>query len=170
MKDEAKDTTTAGSDRILMQGSDGRAGPSREVSECDHRPSGAGCAGRMNEELEWARRHVPEEPVPVRSVFRKTGLHGTSRARTPGEKNRRRKKIIDESQKPGEEPVSRQVIAACRDLLDTLIGKQDLLYEEMLLHVADLQRQINALEQKLREGLGNDRAGTPHSPAGQERS
>jgi hypothetical protein len=86
---------------------------------------------------------------PVRSVFRKTGLHGTPRARTPGEQNRRRKKIIDESQKPGEKPLSREIITACRDLLDTLIGKQDRLYEEMLLHVADLQQQIDAPGRRL---------------------
>jgi len=115
---------------------------------------------------------VPADPVarPARSVFRKTELHGTPRARTPGETNRRRKEIIDETQRPGEAPLSRQVIAACRALLDTLIGKQDRQYEEMLLHVADLQQQIDALERKIREGPGNDRADTLHSPHGQEGS
>jgi hypothetical protein len=148
----------------------GVAGTSREVSKRDYGSYGADSTGRENEELEWARRHIPDDPVPVRSVFRKTELHGTPRARTPGEKNRRRKKIIDESQKPGEEPMFRQVITACRDLLDTLIGKQDRLYEEQLLHVADLQQQIDVLEQKLREGPGNDRPGTPLSAIEKERS
>lgn len=172
MNQQTSESTTAGSAGIPQRSSDGVAGTAREVSQCDHRPSGTACAGRENEELEWARRHVPEDPVsrPIRSVFRKTELHGTPRARTPGETNRRRKEIIDEAQRPGAEPLSRQAIDACRALLDTLIGKQDRQYEELLLHVADLQQQINAIEQKLREGPGNDRAGIPQVPAGQRRS
>ena len=149
MTNDDKDTTTAGSEGIPQRRSDGIAGTSREESKCEHSRSGADSVGRENEELEWARRHIPADPVPVRSVFRKTGLHGTPRARTPGGQNRRRQKIIEESQKPGGEPMSRQVITACRDLLDTLIGKQDRLYEEQLLHVADLQQQIDALERRL---------------------
>ncbi|MCK9630635.1 MAG: hypothetical protein M0R30_03235 [Methanoregula sp.] len=57
--------------------SEGIAGPSREVSKRDDKLSGAGGAGREDEELEWARRHVGDdrpERRPVRTVFRKTEL------------------------------------------------------------------------------------------------
>lgn len=52
----------------------GVAGPSREVSKRDENmplPE----AGQENDELEWARRHIPEEPVP-RMVERKTEIIG----------------------------------------------------------------------------------------------
>lgn len=58
MTNDDKETTTAGSEGIPQRGSDGIAGTSREESKCEHRPSGADSAGRENEELEWARRHV----------------------------------------------------------------------------------------------------------------
>lgn len=42
-------------------------------------------AGEENEELEWARRHVPEEPSGPCLVFRKTELHD----RPPGSRKYR---------------------------------------------------------------------------------
>ena len=65
MTEKEDNTITAGSPGILQRGSDGVAGPSREVSQRDHMPSGAGGTGRDDDELRWARRHVPDdEPVP----------------------------------------------------------------------------------------------------------
>ena len=52
----------------------GLAGPSREVSKRDQIPSGAGGAGRKND---GKAQDLKEAGVqPVRSVFRKTKLHG----------------------------------------------------------------------------------------------
>ena len=58
MTNTKKETTTAGSEGIPQRSSDGAAGTSREESKCEHSPFGAEGAGRENEELEWARRHV----------------------------------------------------------------------------------------------------------------
>ncbi len=68
---------------IPQRRSEGIAGPSREVSQRDQNPS---CtpegAGRENDELAWAQRHIPEEPVSLdrnarpRLVRRKTEMIG----------------------------------------------------------------------------------------------
>jgi hypothetical protein len=80
---------------ISEPGTEGVAGPSREVSQRDQIVSGAENAGQEeNSELEWSKLHVKEEPAPVkkepvpqsvRTVFRKTELHGTTTASTPDE-------------------------------------------------------------------------------------
>jgi hypothetical protein len=145
MNDEKKQQSTAGSDGSLHAGSNGA---SRTEPQKGKTVTGGCDAGRGSGEPAGERRQMPEEPVsrPVRSVFRKTELHGTPRIRTPEVKNQRRKTIIEESGKPGTGTIPPQAMAAFRDILDTIIGKQDRLYEEMLLNVADLQQQIDALE------------------------
>ena len=119
------------------------AGPSREVSQRDHEPSGAGCAGQENEELEWGRRHVPEEPRPVTSVFRKTELHG---APTASRRNttRRRSQAKRNLSNPGSAVTIRPLETAMRDLVSSLLDRQDLMEENFLRHVADLQQQLDA--------------------------
>jgi len=97
MTENTKDTTTGGSGRIPRRGGAGHAGPSDEPKH-DHVPATG--AGRENGELEWARRHVPDNghaapgarqagkgtgpdagtgtaTEPVQGVFRKTELHDT---------------------------------------------------------------------------------------------
>jgi len=59
--------TTGKSPGIFGREREGVAGPSREVSQRDQIVSGAECAGQEeNSELEWAKRHVKEEPAPVK--------------------------------------------------------------------------------------------------------
>jgi len=61
MKNNKLKNTTGESFGIPERRSEGVAGPSREVSKRDASASGADIAGQENE-LEWARRHVPPDP------------------------------------------------------------------------------------------------------------
>jgi hypothetical protein len=56
--------TTGKSLEISERGSKGVAGPSREVSKRDENVPLPEDTMPENQELEWARRHIPEEPVP----------------------------------------------------------------------------------------------------------
>ena len=56
-------------------GSSGSAAASRETVPHDEKKTGPGCAGQENEELEWARRHVPDDPATL-LVARKTEILG----------------------------------------------------------------------------------------------
>jgi hypothetical protein len=148
--------TTGKSPGISEPGSDGVAGSSHDVSQPDQTVSGTNSTGleKINE-LAWAKLHakeelgaVEQEPVlkPVRNVFRKTELHGAILASTQEgrKKTRRRAKQSLESQ---------GVMASChrfevvfKDLICSLMESQDMMGEDLLLHIADLQQQITALE------------------------
>jgi len=62
-------------DAATRRRSEGSAGSPREVTKRDVNAPGAG--QDPEEELKWARRHVPEDyPAGLSGeVFRKTGLH-----------------------------------------------------------------------------------------------
>ena len=65
MKTNEQENTTVGSLKIPKRRENGIAGPSREVSQRDQMAS---CtddgAGRKMDELEWALRHIKDEPTP----------------------------------------------------------------------------------------------------------
>ena len=76
MTTSEQENTTGGSFVIPERRGNGIAGPSQEVSQRDQmRSCTAACAGQEISELEWARRHVKDEPVP-RLVERKTEIIG----------------------------------------------------------------------------------------------
>jgi hypothetical protein len=144
--------------------SEGVAGPSREVSQRDQIVSGAENAGQEeNSELEWAKRHVKEEPAPVkqepvtqepvpqpvRNVFRKTELHGTMPASTPDEGKKTRRRTMQSLKSPGAMVSYQPFETAFKDFICSLMERQDMMGEELLLHIADLQQQIDALEDQL---------------------
>jgi len=156
--------TTGKSLGISGRESEGVAGPSREVSQRDQIDTRAECAGQEeNRELEWAKRHVKEEPAtvkhepvqrellpqPVRTVFRKTELHGTVPASTPEEGKKIRRRTIQSLKSPGAMVSYQPFETAFRDFICSLMERQDLMGEELLLHIADLQQQIDALEDQL---------------------
>jgi len=150
---EAK-ISTAGSERIPQRRSEGVAGPSREVSQRDHEPSGAGGAGRENEELRWAQNHVPDEggeDRPIRSVFRKTELHYAAPVSCRDTGTRRRRQVKRSPGNPGSGVTLRPLETAIRDVVCSLLDRQDLMERHFLEHAADLQQQIDALERRLRE-------------------
>jgi hypothetical protein len=118
--------------------------------------SGAENAGQEeNSELEWAKRHVKEEPAPVtqepvpqpvRNVFRKTELHGTMPASTPDEGKKTRRRTMQSLKSPGAMVSYQPFETAFKDFICSLMERQDMMGEELLLHIADLQQQIDALE------------------------
>ena len=75
MTTSEQENTTGGSSGVQEQKGNGIAGPSQEVSQRDQMASCTACAGQEMSELEWARRHVIDEPVP-RLVQRKTEIIG----------------------------------------------------------------------------------------------
>ena len=144
--------STAGSFRIPQRRSSGVAGPSREVSQADHRLSGTGHSGPTNDAPGRADRNVPADdpvPRPVRSVFRKTELYGTVPPSTPDERSKTRKRILQKLKDPADTLSCRQFETAFRDLVGSILEHQNLTHEKMLLHIADLEQQVVALECRL---------------------
>jgi len=161
-------TTTAGSARIPQRESDGIAGASREVSKCEQELTGAAGAGQDDDELQWARKHVPEvagDCRPKNSVFRKTELHRAPHGSPAEEAAKTRKRVIKELDNPGSAITLRPYETAFRDLVCSIIGQQDLLEEKLFLHIADLQQQITDLQQQIDAIEQRPGAQTPSLPA-----
>jgi hypothetical protein len=156
---DSNQETTGKSLGISGRENEGVGGPSREVSQRDQIVSGSECAGQAkNSELEWAKQHVMEEPAPVAhelvpqprsNVFRKTDLHGTTTVSTPDKGKKTRRRMIQSLKNPGA-PVSYPPFeTAFRDFICSLMERQDMMGEDLLLYIADLQQQIDALEDQL---------------------
>jgi hypothetical protein len=151
--------TTGKSLGISGREREGVAGPSREVSQRDKIVSGAESARQAkNRELEWAKQHLEEKPVPVEhepvpqprgNVFRKTDLHGTTTASTPDEGKKIRRRTIQSLKSPAATVSYQPFETAFKDFICSLMERQDMMGEELLLHIADLQQQIDALEDQL---------------------
>lgn len=127
-----------------------------ETNGSGNRPSRIAVSSKKNEELEWARRHVPDDgpagrPAshPVRNVFRKTELHGTVAASTPDEIRKARRRTLQNLKRPDSVISYQPFEAAFRDFVCSLMERQDATADEMFFHVADLQQQVNALEERL---------------------
>ena len=144
---------------ISEPGIEGVAGPSREVSQRDQSTSGTVSTGQEeNSELEWAKQHVEEGPAPVEhetvpqpvgNVFRKTELHGVTPGTTPDEGKKTRRRTMQSLKSPGAMVSYQPFETAFRDFICSLMERQDMMGEELLLHIADLQQQIDALEDQL---------------------
>jgi hypothetical protein len=163
---------------ISERESEGVAGPSREVSQRDQIVSGAENAGQEeNSELEWAKRHVKEEPAPVkqkpvtqepvpqpvRNVFRKTELHGTTPASIPDECKKTRKRTMQSLESPGVMESYHPFEVAFKDFICSLMEHQDMMGEDLLLHFADLQQQIDALKDKVNKVKKTESSSNPEA-------
>ena len=147
------------SDGISEPGRDGVTGPSGEVSQRDQHESRRDSTGQKeNSELEWGKQHVKEEPSPVkqepvpqpvRSVFRKTELHRATPGSTPDVDKKTRRRTMKSLESPGVMVSYHPLELAFKDFICSLLERQDLMGEELLLRIADLQQQIDALEDKL---------------------
>ena len=122
----------------------------------NRKPSPAGANEPLDEnknrELLWAQRKVPEEeprPRLVKSVFRRTELHGTVPSSTPDSVRKKRKQTLQELNNPIGTVSYTTFETAFKDFICSLMECQDLMREEMLLHAADLQQQIEILEHRL---------------------
>jgi hypothetical protein len=154
MTNEGKQTNNAGPDGIPLREKTGVPEPSREVSQADNAVPVPEGTGLVNDELEWARKHVPGKRTvrkPARSVFRKTELLGIAPPSTPDEVKKARQRTLRIIRDPDGEVAYRMFEDSFRDFTCSLVERQDKVYDEMLLHVADLQQQIDALELRLEE-------------------
>jgi hypothetical protein len=144
----------AGPEGIPQRENPGVPEPSRIVSQADNAvpvPEGTGAA---NEELKWAKKHVTGKRTvrrPAKTVFRKTELLGIAPPSTPDEVKKARQRTLRTIRDPDGEVAYRMFEDSFRDFTCSLVERQDKVYDEMLLHVADLQQQIDILENRLEE-------------------
>ncbi|MCK9579514.1 MAG: hypothetical protein M0Q92_03565 [Methanoregula sp.] len=156
------ETRDAGSDGIPLRDSTGIAVPSREVSQIDN-TAPVPLAREENDELEWARKHVPGNRTvrrSAKSVFRKTELLGIAPPVEPEEIKKVRQRTLKNIRDPDGEVAYRSFEDSFRTFVCSLVERQDRIYDEMLLHAADLQQQIDA--------LGRQRAEQQKSPGNAE--
>jgi len=157
MTNNGKQADNAGSGRIPQRENTGIAGPSREVSQTDTTGPVKGATGPVNDELAWAKKHVPGHRTvhrPAKSVFRKTELLGIAPPTEPEAIKKARQRILKNIRDPDGEVAYRPFEDAFRDFTCSLVQRQERVYDEMILQVADLQQQIDALEQRLEETRG----------------
>ena len=149
MSTEKNDPTTAGSGRIPREEAAPVAPSGEQHAEQNH--PAAPDEGQENSELEWAKRHVPDNCPPsfrpARSVFRKTELHYARSPLSDAEKEKRRRKFLDDLG-PGNDPGSMTgpLVEAFREIIDAVLDRQELLYAELLAEIADLRQEIDARE------------------------
>jgi len=108
---------------------------------------------------------MPEdEPKPgkTKSVFRKTELHGTAPPSTPDEHKRIRRRTMQNLKAPDGSVAYGPFESAFRDFICSLMERQDLKAEEMLLQCADLQQRLDVLEDRLEQYCALS-AGTPEA-------
>ena len=130
MTEDDKETTTAGSDRIPERGSDGAAGTSPDVANHDHEPSGAEGTGHKAPFL----------------VERKTGLRGRGIAPVRILKSTIRKYTEDDLRGKNPEVPYHAAERIFRDLICSLLERQDRMNEEILLRLIDLEYRMDDLE------------------------
>ena len=154
MTNEGKQTNNAGPEGIPQRGNTGVPEPSRTAPQADHAMPVPEGNGPVNDELEWARKHVPGKRTkqrPAQSVFRKTELRGIAPPTEPYAIKKSRQRILKNIRDPDGEVAYRVFEDAFRDFTCSLVERQDKVYDEMLLHVADLQQQIDAIENRIEE-------------------
>jgi hypothetical protein len=154
MTDYGKQTRDAGSAGIPQRDSTGSTGPSREVSNTDHAVPVTERTGPADEELAWARKHVPGNGTarrPAGSVFRKTELLGIAPPSEPDAIRKARQRTLKRIRDPGGTIAYRPFEDTFRNFVCSLVERQDQIFDEMLMHVADLQQQIDAVACRIEE-------------------
>ena len=147
---------------VSEPGSEDVAGPSREISQCDHIVSVAECAGEdENSELEWAKRHVKEEeeeedvekkeenevPAP-QLVERKTELHYADPVPVRKQKGAVRHRTEQGSKTSDPEMVCRNLEAAVRELSGFLLEWQEGMGGQILTRLNELEYRVDDIEYK----------------------
>jgi len=187
MTNEGKQTNDTGSGEIPQQESPAGAGPSREVPQEDKaapKVSAAGPAhevaptrlntlnagvpkagvtGPANDKPEQAKKHVSGHQAtrrPAKGVFRKTERLGIAPPAEPEEFKKARQRTLKNIRVPDGEIAYRPFEDSFRTFVCSLVERQERIHDEMLLHAADLQQQIDA--------LGRQRAEQQKSPGNAE--
>jgi len=116
---------------------------SQDVAVPDQIASGTAVTGQENEELEWMKRHTK---TSIRQAEKKTGLRGQGidpvrRSKRALRSRTERELLVTDSDVP-----YAAVEKANRDLVCSLIERQDRVTENLLLMINDLQYRIDDLE------------------------
>jgi hypothetical protein len=162
MSENGKPTGDAGSEGIPQRVRAGIPEPYREVSQTDQTVPVPEGTRPMNDELNWARKHVPSHRMvrkPAKSVFRKTELLGIAPPSEPEAIKKARQRTLKSIRDPCGEVAYRPFEDAFRDFVCSLVERQNNVYDEMLLHVADLQQQLDLLERRVDEARATCESG-----------
>lgn len=148
-KDENSGSESPG---IPATGSDGDDTPSHD--ETKNEQPGACAPGKANEELEWARRHMKEEPIPepVREVFRKTALLDTPPPEDD-EFRRNREKMLAKLKRKRPEILYLPFETAFREFVCSLLARQDREEEELRQQIAKILQQSGELQDNLEKKI-----------------
>jgi len=154
-----EDTPSPGSPGIPKRRSEGSAGSSREVARPDAVPSGAAGAGQENTNDGPAiKGQATGRPAP-RLVERKTELRGLGIAPSREKKSSlRRTTEQDLNGRDPEVPYAR-FEAAARDLVCSLMERQDRMNEEMFVKLNDLGYRQDDLEAEVEDLRPGKRSG-----------
>src|SRR5208337_2320554 len=155
MTEYEKETTIAGSTGIPQRRRKGVAGSSREVSQSDENKSGAVSAGQQNEELEWACRHVKDEPAPepANEVFRKTELHTTPPDTGSDELKKLMRQMMQRLKRPDPEILYLQYENSYRDFICSVLARQYREEKQQREQVAALWEQIDLIDERLERNI-----------------
>ena len=139
-----EENNNKGSSRI-PQAKAGTTGPSREVPEQDAIPPCAGVPGQENTRENRPKNTGNPRQKP-RLVERKTELRGQSIAPTRTKKNTLRRRTEEDLMLPEPEIPFYKAEAAMRDLVCSLMERQDRMNEALFLRIGDLEYRIEDLE------------------------
>jgi hypothetical protein len=154
MEIKEQENTTEGSLKIPVPRSTGVTGSSREVSKRDAAASGSDEAGQENNNVgnsDTTKKITHKAP---RLVERKTGLRGQGIGASRESKSTIRKRTEQDIFSLDPEVTYVKAERANRDLVCTLMERQDRMIEAIFLKINDLRYRIEDLEGWREEELG----------------
>jgi hypothetical protein len=161
MKTYEQENTTGGSFKIPEPGSAGVTGPSREVSKRDAAASCSAKAGLENNNGRTSDITKKIAHKAPRLVERKTGLRGQSIGASRESKSAIRKRTEQDIFSLDPEVTYVKAEKANRDLVCTLMERQDRMIEAIFLKINDLGYRIEDLEVWREEELDKRESGNP---------
>jgi hypothetical protein len=144
--------TSGKSSGISERSGDGVTGPSREVSKRDEKMPCIAGAGQETSDPAQAGEQIPEEPLPgpaPRLVERKTELRGLGiGARREPQTTTRRRTERDLAGRDPEIPCIKTE-KAIRDLVCSLMERQDRMNEEIFTRINDIGYRLDDVEAEI---------------------
>jgi hypothetical protein len=150
-----EDTPSSGSPGIPKRRSEGSAGSSREVTKPDAKASCAVGDGQENTDNGTVREEQKTSRPAPRLVERKTELRGLGIAPSREKKSTLRRRTEQDLNGSDPEVPYARFEAAARDLVCSLMERQDRMNEEIFVKLNDLgyrQDNLEAVVEDLRQG------------------
>ncbi len=161
METKVQENTTEGSIKIPVRRSAGITGPSREVPGLDASASGTDKAGLENNNISYSDTQKKSTHKAPRLVKRKTGLRGQDIGASRESKSVIRKRTEQDIFSQNPEVTYVKAERANRDLVCTLMERQDRMIEAIFLKINDLGYRIEDLEVWREEELDKRESGNP---------